>query len=185
MDCLVANDFYAVHFSALQQGRHSGEATEFVKYCQEVPKVGKLFLTVDLLDRDVRATPVSLAVVEEDMGVDGRPPRIKRTLAETPPKIYKNGIADTHVDIARPGHYAVIATIGAESPTEDDRLRIPFSVGLPLVSPAGNALGRVTAAACILFFSVMAVIGYRTWRFYRPKKARPVEAPAVREIKVG
>ena len=43
MKCLVANDFYAVHFTAIQQGRHKGEKTDFEKYCQEIPGPGKTF----------------------------------------------------------------------------------------------------------------------------------------------
>ena len=112
MSCLVANDFYAVHFTALQEGRHEGEQTDFVKYCQEVPRPGKTYLTLDLLDRDARSMPVSLRVVEEELGDDGRPPKEKRTLVETPATVYKSGTAEIQADITEPGHYAVIAVFG-------------------------------------------------------------------------
>lgn len=176
MTCLVANDFYAVHFSALQEGRQGDERTDFQKYCQEVPKIGKVFLTIDLLDRDTRTTPIALTVVEEEISMDGKPPEVKSTLSETPAKIYKNGTADTHVDITHPGHYALIATIGDGPIMEDDRLRVPFSVGLAPPPNYAKYVGKTTGAVVALFFGVMGVIGYRTWRNYRPKRDAAVAA---------
>lgn len=175
MTCLVANDFYAVHFSAIQEGQQPGERNQFEKYCQEVPRVGKVFLSIDLLDRDTRTTPIALAVVEEEIA-DGRPPEVKATLAETPAKIYKNGTADTHVDITHPGHYALIATIGDGPIMEDDRLRVPFSVALPPPTDYGKFAGRATGLVVALFFGVMGIVGYRTWRAYRPKRDEAVVA---------
>ncbi len=186
MDCLVANDFYAVHFSALQEGRQAGESTDFAKYCQEIPKIGKVYLTIDLLDRDTRSTPIALSVVEEDIGEDGRPPETKSTLAEAPAKIYRNGTADTHVEITHPGHYALIATIGDGPITEDDQLRIPFSVGLAPPTDYGKFAGRFTGALVIVFFGVMGIIGFRTWRNYWPKARPPVPAEgSATQVKSG
>lgn len=176
MTCLVANDFYAVHFSAIQEGRHEKELTDFEKYCQEVPKVGKVYLSIDLLDRDTRNTPIALSVVEEEISQDGRPPEVKSLLAETPARIYKTGTADLPVEISHPGHYALIATLGDGPIMEDDRLRIPFSVALPPPPHYGQHMGKLTGAVVALFFGVMGVIGYRTWRAYRPKRAGAVAA---------
>jgi hypothetical protein len=170
MSCLIANDFYAVHFSAMQEGRKPGESSDFVKYCQEIPATGRIFLSVDLLDRDVRTTPISLRVVEEAISDEGRPPEVKAELAETPAKIYKNGTADTQVMIDRPGHYALIVTVGDGPLTEDDRLRIPFSVALPPPTSYGQLAGKLTGGLALAFYLVMGVIGYRVYRHYRPKK---------------
>jgi len=172
MSCLIANDFYAVHFMAMQEGRQSGESTQFVKYCQQIPATGKTYLSLDLLDRDVRNTPIALRVVEEEVTADGRLPREKSTLAEVPAKIYRSRTADTHVEITQPGHYALIATIDAEAISEDNHLRIPFSVGLPPPPDYGRLFGRFTAFLVIAFFAVMGVIGYRTHLAYLPKRAR-------------
>lgn len=169
MECLVGNDFYAVHFTAIQEGRQKGERSDFTKYCQEIPAVGKTHLSIDLLDRDVRKTPVALKVVEEEFNEDdGRPPKEIRTLNESPAKIYSTGVADIPADIVRPGHYALIAVVGEEAISEDDRLRIPFTVGLEGVAKV-NWLGRITGFIVLAFFGTMAVIGYRTYRAYRPK----------------
>jgi hypothetical protein len=156
-----------VHFTALQEGRQPGEKTDFVKYCQAVPYVGKIYLTIDLLDRDVRSTPISLRVIEENI-VDGRPPEIKTTLSETPPKIYKNGTADTHVNITEPGHYALIANVGDGPASEDDRLRIPFTVALAPQGSFTQTYGKVAAWSALLFFGIAGFIGYRAYQKYRP-----------------
>lgn len=183
MTCLVANDFYAVHFSAVQEGQHPGERNAFEKYCQEVPKVGKVYLSVDLLDRDTRSTPIAISVVEEEIDPNGKPPEVKSVLAETPARIYKNGTVDTQVEITHPGHYAMIATIGEGPIMEDDRLRIPFSVAVPPPTQVTQHLGKATGALVALFFGIMAIIGFRTWRSYRPK--RTGVATATSGLKTG
>ena len=183
MACLVGNDFYAVHFSAIQPGRREGERTDFTKYCQEIPSVGTTYLSIDLLDRDTRKTPITLRVVEEEFNEDdGRPPKELRTLIETPAKIYPNGTADIHTNITQPGHYALIATIGEDAVSEDDHLRIPFTVALEGTASV-NWLGRITGAIVLLFFGTLGIIAFRTWRAYRPRKSDvpegiPVEAKA-------
>ncbi|MBS1212381.1 MAG: hypothetical protein H6R26_997 [Proteobacteria bacterium] len=176
MSCLVANDFYAVHFTAIQPGMNKDEKTPFVKYCQEIPSVGKTYLSIDLLDRDVRNTPIALRVVEEEVGIDGVPPKEKSTLAELPARIYKNGTVDTHVEITTPGHYALIATIGDDMITDDDRLRIPFSVGIPSPSKPSNWMGKFTGVLTAGFFGVMGLIGLRTYLSYRRPKRAPADA---------
>ena len=168
--CMVTNDFYAMNFTAMQEGQVKGETTPFVKYCQEIPATGKTFLTVDLLDRDVRTTPLTLRVVEEEI-LDGRLPKIKRTVTETPAKVYKNGTADIVADLMQAGHYALMVTIGDQSISEDDRLRIPFSVALASPNKKSDWLGKFTGITVALFFTVMGYIGYRTYRVYRPRKA--------------
>jgi hypothetical protein len=170
MKCLIANDFYAVHFTAIQPGIQKGEKTAFEKYCQQVPATGKLYLTIDMLDRDVRTTPIALRVVEESLTDDGKVTETKRTLSETPGKIYKNGSADIAVDVTTAGHYALIVTVGDQVITEDDRLRIPFSVGLPAPTSYTSMTGKLTGALAFLFYAVVGVIGYRVYRVYRPKR---------------
>jgi len=178
MGCLVGNDFYAVHFTAIQEGVQKGETTAFAKYCQEVPAVGKTYLSIDLLDRDVRKIPIALKVVEEEFNEDdGRPPKVIRTLNEAPAKIYGNGVADIPASITQPGHYALIATVGGEAVSEDDRLRIPFTVAIE-GGAAVNWLGRITGAIVLMFFGVMLFIGIRTYRAYRPKREPGLEIPA-------
>jgi hypothetical protein len=184
MGCLVGNDFYAVHFTAIQEGRQGGERTDFTKYCQEIPAIGKTYLSIDMLDRDVRKTPVALKVVEEKFNEDdGRPPKVIRTVNEIPAKIYPNGVADIAANIGQPGHYALIATIGEDAISEDDRLRIPFTVAIEGATKV-NWLARITGFIALAFFGTLSVIGYRTYRAYRPKTRRVDDIPAV-EVKAG
>jgi hypothetical protein len=178
MACLVGNDFYAVNFTAIQEGRQKGERTDFTKYCQDIPDIGKTYLSIDLLDRDVRKTPISLRVVKEEFSEEGgRPPQELGTLAETAAKIYPNGTADIAADIKQPGHYALIATIGNEAISEDDRLRIPFTVAVEGAAKV-NWMGRITGFIVLTFFGVMGFIGLRTYRAYRPKRRASVGAEA-------
>ncbi|MEY2680589.1 MAG: hypothetical protein RL661_820 [Pseudomonadota bacterium] len=162
MSCLVANDFYAMHFTSMQQGRNKNEAHDFVKYCQEIPQIGMTFLTLDLLDRDVRNLPIAVRVVEEEFDQDGNPTTSK-TLKEVPAKIYKNGTLDTSVDISTPGHYALIAEIGDDMITEDDRLRVPFSVAMPSMQPTPWLKYLAWLSTAIVF----AFLGWFGYGFYR------------------
>jgi hypothetical protein len=172
MNCLVANDFYAVHFTAMQEGRYEGERHDFAKYCQEIPGTGKTYLSIDLLDRDVRNTPVALRVIEEDLGEGGQLPKEKSTLAEVPAKIYKSGTVETYANITQPGHYALIAVIGDEAVTEDDRLRIPFSVGVPSPVQPNRWPGALAALIGAIVLATLCYVAYRNLGLRRP--ATPV-----------
>ena len=164
MKCIQANDFYAVHFSAMQVGRQGGEASDYLKYCQEVPASGLTFLTIDLLDRDVRQLPILLKVVQEELDADGHP-QAQKILSEVPARVYKNGTADTQYDFSRPGHYALIAEFGepGDLVTEDDRLRIPFTVALDSATPTPWLKMFFWAALAVL---LAASSGFG-WVFYR------------------
>ncbi len=161
MTCLMTNDFYAVHFTALQPGRRDTEATDFVKYCQDIPAPGKTYLSVDLLDRESRKLALTLRLVEEQVSEDGTAHKILTTLKETPPKVYKNGVADIHAELDHVGHYALIITFGDESEgTEDDRLRIPFRIGLPDSAGSKTGMGALAAMSVMGFVIALLVAGY-------------------------
>ncbi len=124
---------------------------------------------------------MALRVIKEEFSEeDGRPPQELGTLTETPAKVYPNGTADIAVDIKQPGHYALIAIIGNEAISEDDRLRIPFTVAVEGAAGAAkiNWLGRITGFIVLSFFGVMGLIGLRTYRAYRPKRRASVGAEA-------
>ena len=75
------------------------------------------------------------------------------------------------------GIYALVATIGSEAISEDDRLRIPFTVAVEGAAKV-NWLGRITGFIVFTFFGVMGYIGWRTYRTYRPKRGVSVGAEA-------
>mgnify|MGYP006278503807 CR=1 FL=1 len=172
MKCLVANDFYAVHFSAMQIGRQSGEPSDYMKYCQEVPIIGLTFLTLDMLDRDVRTLPIALKVVQEELDANGMPNN-QKVLVEVPSRVYKNGTVDTKYEFTKPGHYAVIAEFGEPDGmvTEDDRLRIPFTVAMSAAQTTpwlkyAFWLSLVGLAAASVYF------GYQFYKRYWPNLVR-------------
>lgn len=133
--CLVANDFYAVHFSAYlkptspQQG-NDREALQ-KPYCQELPDVGKAFFAADLIDRDIRKTPIGIRVVEIEKTGD-KPSDFNeiRELNHVEPQIYSTGVVQAQADLDKKGDYALILLIGGEEAISDeDKLKIVFHVG--------------------------------------------------------
>ena len=91
--CLIANDFYAVHFSAYLKPttpREGNDREALLKpYCQELPTIGKAYFSADLIDRDIRKTPIGIRVVEiEKTGENPLEFKEIRTLNEVQPKIY-------------------------------------------------------------------------------------------------
>ena len=177
MKCLVANDFYAVHFSAMQIGRQSGEPSDYMKYCQEIPVTGLTFLTLDMLDRDVRSLPIALKVVQEELDANGVPNN-QKVLVEVSAKIYKNGTVDTKYEFTQPGHYAVIAEFGEPDGlvTEDDRLRIPFTVAMSAVQTTPWL--KYAFWLCLAGLLLASVyFGYQFYRRYWPDLIRGNVAP--------
>ncbi|MEE9396190.1 MAG: hypothetical protein V3V31_04180 [Methylococcales bacterium] len=133
LKCLVMTDFYIAHFTAFQEPQNKEDRANIMKaftpYCQDLPYLAKTYMTVDLLDRDVRKIPVSMRVVEEERDPKTKETREVRVISETQPKANPNGVAEIQAVFDKPGHYAVLVSIG-EAMTEDDILRVPLQVGL-------------------------------------------------------
>ncbi|MEI7795757.1 MAG: hypothetical protein WCI06_03890 [Methylococcaceae bacterium] len=133
--CLVANDFYAVHFSAYlkptmpQQGDDRNALLK--PYCQELPDIGKAFFAADLIDRDIRKTPIGIRVIEiEKTGSKLSDFKEIRELTHVEPKIYSTGVVEAQVDLDKKGDYTFILLIGGEEAISDeDKLKILFHVG--------------------------------------------------------
>lgn len=130
--CLVANDFYAVHFSAYLKPKQGNEREALLKpYCQELPDVGKAFFAADLIDRDIRKTPIGIRVIEIERTGD-KPSDFKeiRELNKVEPKIYSKGVVEAQADLGKKGDYALVLLIGGEEAISDeDQLKITFHVG--------------------------------------------------------
>ncbi len=174
--CLITNDFYAVHFSvyvktSATKQDSSDRAALLKPFCQELPTVGKAFFSADLIDRDIRKTPIGIRVVELELtgSDDSKPEDFKevRTITEVAPKLYTNGVVEAQADIVKNGYYAIFLLIGGEDAISDeDKLRIPFHVGgnpdaLPKKTVMLIAGGGVVLVSLIL----IALVWYR-------KKAR-------------
>lgn len=179
MACLVSNDFYIVHFTAFQEAPSTdrrGRSGPFAKHCQDVPNTGKTYLTADLLDRDVRKTPIAIRVVEERR-VAGQPPQIVRTLAEAPAQIYRNGVAEIQADIGQAGTYALMLDVGEGPLSEDDHLRVPFNIGLPGASLNGETASVASFAAPLSLFGLMGT-AIAAFSYYQRRRSRLAPLPS-------
>ncbi|MCX7097364.1 MAG: hypothetical protein NTV43_05585 [Methylococcales bacterium] len=137
--CLITNDFYAVHLSVYVKttaGKQDANdrAALLRPFCQELPTPGKVFFAADLIDRDIRKTPIGIRIVElEFIGTDEEKPedfKELRVLSEVPPKMYTKGVVEAQADIDKNGYYALFLLIGGEEAISDeDKMRIPFHVG--------------------------------------------------------
>lgn len=160
MGCLIGSEPYALHFSLLLEQPNRALPGKFENYCQEVPTTGTLYLSIDLLDREARTKPIALRVVAESLAPDGQSVEAKSTLLEIPERIYASGTAEVRVDIARPGHYALIAAITEVNRATSVRLRIPFSVAVNHPLPAVAQEKGLAQALALSFLGIMLFIAY-------------------------
>ncbi|MGH8607701.1 MAG: hypothetical protein ACREX9_09840 [Gammaproteobacteria bacterium] len=169
LSCLITTDFYIVHFTAFQP--RAGETDPkkmFRPYCQDLPEASRAYLTVDLVDQDVRKMPVGLKLVEEAQGAEnGQLEPQKRMLVEVPSKVYKYGVVETQADFDKPGRYALLVTIG-EAVAEENTIRIPLRVGLGTVPEEGS--GENTRELLIVALGGVALFGYFGWRFLKRRQ---------------
>lgn len=163
LDCIIANDFYAVHFSAYIQpvkGKQSADPkSAFVPYCQKIPHPGKMYFTADLFDRDIRTTPIGIRLVEVEKTGQKAPDDFReiRTVAEIPSKLYPRGAVEAQADIDKNGDYLLVLLVG-DAVEEDDKFRIPLEVG---VDP--NAIPMhiiVLAAVAAILLGVLTFLIY-------------------------
>lgn len=149
LDCIIANDFYAVHFSAYIQPSKDDKTADpkaaFVPYCQKIPRAGKMFFTADLIDRDIRTTPIGIRLVEVEKTGQPAPDDIReiRTVAEIPSKLYPRGAVEAQADIDKNGDYVLYLMIG-EAMEDDDKFRVALEVG---VDPNAISMQQIALAA--------------------------------------
>lgn len=149
LDCIIANDFYAVHFSTyIQPDKNDPKAdpkAAFVPYCQKIPHPGKMFFTADLIDRDIRTTPIGIRLVEVEKTGNKPPEDIReiRTVAEIPSKLYPRGAVEAQATIDKNGDYVLYLLIG-EAVEDDDKFRVALEVG---VDPNAMPLHIIAIAA--------------------------------------
>lgn len=173
LDCIIANDFYAVHFSAYLQptadeAKAAAESKKaFVPFCQQIPRAGKMFFTADLIDRDIRTTPIGVKLVEVEKTGKPSPDDIReiRTLTEIEPKLYPRGAVEAQADVDKIGDYVLYFLIG-DAIEEDDRFRVPLEVG---VEPGNDSMLWVAVIAVAL--AVLLVAGF-LWYLYKVRPQR-------------
>lgn len=171
LDCIIANDFYAVHFSAYLQpdktDKNADPKAAFVPFCQKIPRAGKMFFTADLIDRDIRETPIGIKLVEVEKTGQKAPDDIReiRTITEIPGKLYPRGAVEAQAEVDKNGDYVLYFLIG-DAIEEDDKFRVPLEVG---VDPNDNSKLWLIGAAGV--FVVLLVLAFLLYLFkFKPKK---------------
>lgn len=122
--CVQKKGHYTVHFAAYQQ--QYGESAigmlqevgsqklkqEFKSYCGAVPKTGKMAITFDLLNEEMRSLPITVQIVEAEEGQskgheEGHGAH-SHAVASLPATVYHDGSIRLAADIPTPGHYKAI-----------------------------------------------------------------------------
>lgn len=134
--CVQKKGHYTVHFAAYQQ--KYGESAigmlqevgserlkqEFQSYCEGVPKTGKMAITFDLLNEEMRDLPISIQIVEagEEQGKsrgegheEGHGAH-SHAIVSLPPTVYRDGSISLTADISTPGHYKAIMKLEGVGP---------------------------------------------------------------------
>lgn len=134
--CMQSNAYYIVNFAAYQKDPNTPVSHKTLPppECINIPATGPTFISVDLLDRDVRRKPVALKILRED----------GQAIAELPYFEPKQGVAALNVDFNAAGHYTAVVYVNdtdLNMPPESSALRIPLTVALAIDEPATkNAL---------------------------------------------
>ncbi|WP_367025303.1 hypothetical protein ABZN20_11165 [Methylococcus sp. ANG] len=170
--CLGATDFFSVYFSLhVQPSGQSGDARItrelFQSYCNDIPAPGKIFFTADLVGNELRKSPIVIRVTEQqsaDSSEDAGSPKEQRTVVTVPPTIYSKGIIESNFELNKNGYYSIyLIRGGADSTSEEDKLKIPLSVGVD--SSARFSIKRITAILSIPFS--LALTGFVAFRYLR------------------
>lgn len=163
-DCMVQSDFYIAHFTAFQEPEKGADLSNrmetFRPFCQELPRVAKTYMSLDLLDRDVRQMPVAMKVVEQRLNPETEAVELLQTIAEQPARVYPNGVAEIQVAFEKKGHYLLIASIG-EAAGEDDQLRVPLSVGMPKKEKETQGGSLLSMLPLLVVMVIMGVVMFR------------------------
>jgi len=159
LECMITTDFYIVHLSAYQEPKKDGKKRHtFKPFCQELPEPGASFLAIDFIDRDLREKPIGMQVIELKDNPEGGEMIDGDIIAESPAQIYKTGVAQIQVNFPKPGHYALIASVGDDA-FFADKIRIPLRVGIGSEFHWSSLLPYLTAI-------VLALLAYGIYRFF-------------------
>jgi hypothetical protein len=127
LNCLVANDFYALHLTSYVQTEVAGgdpkRAEAFRPYCKNLPKTGLISFSFDLVDKEARKIPIALSVFKLSSSGD------KTLVKEQPAATYEAGVAQISANLPDAGIYAVKVAFGAAK-SADEVLEVPIFVAM-------------------------------------------------------
>lgn len=160
LECLKGIGEYVVNFTAYSQDvvwerdRGVNKKGTYRKLCQELPTVGKFYISLDL-NGALQEKLIGFRVV----GIDKEN---KETLLEIAPKSYSNGMINTEVNFIIPGKYQVVLDIAEGANGEKKKIKILLSVG-----PSTNSF----VFDILIPLLIIAGIGFWMYRRDRRKKA--------------
>jgi len=110
--CTRRLDRSLIHFSLYQP-----QVNDETEYCSDIPATGSAFLVIDLVDFDLRTTPMSLQILEttDDSG--------EKVLLDLAPQVYPRGVIQTRPYFAKAGTYVAVVKRG-----DDDHIHSQFQV---------------------------------------------------------
>jgi hypothetical protein len=150
--CLAYFEGHSVRFNAFQESSHSGSDGQSGFFssllessnCTELRATGPATVTIDLMDRKLRETPVSFKIIDP-LG-DG--PR--KLLTHLPSQVYPRGIIETQLIFVRPGQYQAVLTYGDSAFPEhkltlfvaesSNPIRLRDVLGVLLIALAGTLI---------------------------------------------
>jgi len=101
-----------IHFALYQP-----QVDDKAEYCTGIPTTGPAFLVIDLVDFDLRTVPMSLQILEQTSD------DTKKVLLELAPRVYPQGVIQTHPNFDKAGTYFAIV-----SRDDDDEVHSQFSL---------------------------------------------------------
>lgn len=143
--CLQANDYYIVNFAAYPIAATQAKKP-VVPDCINITATGNTVLSLDLLDRDVRAKKVALKVLTE----------AGQLLYQAPFAMAKQGVISAQVNLTRPGRYQAMLYVQDQDLKIDENLSallIPLTVAMPEAEPAA----RNTVYGLFILISLMVL----------------------------
>ncbi len=158
LDCLITTDFYIVHLTSYQEPNPDAKKRhKFQAFCQTLPDIGKSYLAVDFIDRDLRQMAIKMHVVEKKDNPDGDEMLDGKILAETVVSNYKNGVAQIQVSFPEKGHYELVVTVGDDMFA--DKIKIPLRVAIGEPFSWGFLMP-------VIIFVLITGVAYLIYRFF-------------------
>jgi hypothetical protein len=169
LTCLVANDFYIVHFTSYLEPL-AGEKDPkkiFKQHCQDLPRVGKAYLGIDLMDMDARGLPVGVKVVEVQEGERPKDAQknVQPVLLDIAPKVYESGVVEVQSTFDKPGLYSVNLAFDA-GVSDEDVLKIPLRVGL---EPEKEPFPKIPLEIPV-GLTILGVVGFFSYHYIKKKR---------------
>lgn len=166
--CWASTGFFSVYFNlhlqpADSQNKESVNKELFRRYCNQLPAPGLAFLTVDLVNPELRKIPMGIRIVEQKLtGFDEANLEnfeTGRILLEWSPKVYPKGSIESSVVLEQAGYYAIQLSKG-EGFSPVDTLLIPIKVG---TEPAPKTL-MLGFGVWVIGLTILAVFVLSRWQ---------------------